>query len=1147
MKKIIPYPIDIYKIMKITLSQIMLLITITGISFAKESRAQAALDRVISISVKDVSLKDALTMIEQKVNTKFVYSENFISTQTPVSVTAKDKKLNLVLNDMFKNRGVGYELYNDLIVLKKVGQGQAAASKPASNLTPPPIVITGVVTDAKGETLIGVSVRVKGSNQGTVTDVNGKYSITVPNDQAVLVFSYIGYVASEQTVGSKKSLNVILSETSNNLNEVVVTGYGETVKKSDLTGAVSTISAKQIEERHPINLIDALQSQASGVLVVNDSGEPGATGSIQIRGGSTFSSAGNSPLYVIDGILSQSGDNVNPNDIQSIEILKDAASAAIYGSQAANGVILITTKTGVAGKPMISTQYSHIFGVMAHKLEQPNSKDLRVERNLYNGKAPSTAATTNDSLNVVFNSDNDNQDVITQTANKDIVDFSVSGGEKNLTYYSSLRYINDQGLIVNSYSKTLQARFNLDYRVAPNFKYSNRLSFGYNTNNNINEGNTINQAFQRPSNLALYYPDGSLTGYISGRRNPLTVALLEVNVTDTYTGDVFNQIEYTISKDLRLTNNFDFGLGVPHNTFFDPKLLSSASPTVNSGKESFAVNTNWSYQGFLNFNKNLGKYSTLTLVAGISAEKTHNNSFKIAGSNYANESIYTSNVDGTIDLTNTGTDAASTSRESFYTRAGYTYKDKYLFSAVYRKDGSSKFGSSNQFGDFYGASAAWRFSHEDFMSWSKNFLADAKLRVSYGQVGNDRIPANSNLLTYTFGSSFYNAINGVVLSNQFGNSQLQWETNIQKNFGLDLQFFNGRLNFTTDYYLKTTKNLLYQRNIPVETGFTNVYVNVGDITNNGIEFTVNATPIAKSKFIWNINATLSIERNTVKSLYNHQSFLATSGGATYLIQEGGRIGDFYGYKGLGVYQYDASNAYDGNWNRLTPVGVSPDGKTAANYTINGQVYTGTVHHMYAGGALLLGGDMIFENVQRDSVIDANDRQIIGNAQPSFYGAIINTVTYKQFTLSFTLNTVWGGSAYDSPRQTLDNLATSGIVADNYTTYHSWQHQGDITDVPYMGRKNSTANFPGTQTRFLENTSFIRLSYAKLTYNLPMKLATRFKMKNVGAYAYGANLMTWTNYSWYDPEFSSNSALTPGNDNGRYPRRREVGLGLNVNF
>ncbi|WP_448701317.1 SusC/RagA family TonB-linked outer membrane protein [Mucilaginibacter sp. AW1-3] len=1147
MKKIIPYPIDIYKIMKITLSQIVLLLTITGITFAKESKAQAALDKVISISVKDVSLQDALSMLEQKAGTKFVYSEDFITTQAPVTLTVKEKKLNLILNDLFKNKAIGYQLVNDLIVLKKAAQKQAAVSNKTAPAIAPPIVITGVVTDAKGETLIGVSVRVKGSNQGTVTDVNGKYSISVPNDQAVLVFSYIGYVAYEQAVGNNKSLNVKLSESSNNLNEVVVTGYGETVKKSDITGAVSTISAKQIEERHPINLIDALQSQASGVLVVNDSGEPGATGSVQIRGGSTFSSAGNSPLYVIDGILSQSGDNVNPNDIQSIEVMKDAASAAIYGSQAANGVILITTKRGIAGKPLIATQYSHIFGVMAHKLEQPNSKDLRIERTLYNGKGASTAATTNDSLNVVFNSDNDNQDVITQTANRDIMDFSVSGGEKNLTYYSSLRYINDQGLIVNSYSKTLQARFNLDYQVAPKFKYTNRLNFGYNTNNNINEGNTINQAFQRPSNLALYYPDGSLTGYISGRRNPLTVALLEVNVTHTYNGDIFNQIEYTIAKNLRFTNNFDFGLSVPHNTFFDPKLLSSATPTVNGGKESFAINTNWAYQGFVNLTQKVGQFGNLTFVVGVSAEKTHNNSFKIAGSNYANESIYTSNVDGTIDLTNTGTDAGATSRESFYTRAGYSYKNKYLFSGVYRKDGSSRFGSSNQFGDFYGGSAAWRFSQESFMNWSKSFLADAKLRLSYGQVGNDRVTPNGSLLLYTFGSSFYNAINGVVLSNQFGNSQLQWETNIQKNIGLDLQFFNGRLNFTTDYYQKTTKNLLYQRNMPVETGFTGEYVNVGDLSNNGIEFSVNATPVATSKLTWNVNATLSVERNTVKSLYNHQPFLATSGGATYLVQEGGRIGDFYGYKGLGVYQYDASNAYDGDWNRLTPVNVSADGKTAGSYTLNGQVYTGTVHHMYAGGALLLGGDMIFDNAKRDSVIDANDRQYLGNAQPSFYGAIINTVTYKQFTLSFTFNTVWGGSAYDSPRQTLDNLATSGIVADNYTTYHAWQHQGDITDVPYMGRKNSTANFPGTQTRFLENTSFIRLSYAKLTYNLPTKIATRIKMKNVGAYVYGANLMTWTNYTWYDPEFSSNSPLTPGNDNGRYPRRREVGLGINVNF
>ncbi|MGF7039354.1 TonB-linked SusC/RagA family outer membrane protein [Mucilaginibacter lappiensis] len=1087
----------------------------------------------ININLHGVSIKKALTEIEKTSNFRFVYNDDALNEKHVGNVALNNVSINEAMGILLTKTGLTYKLNGNNLVLITTAM--------------PVVPITGRVTDDKGLPLPGVSIRVKGAQTGVITDPDGKFTINVPDNYAVLTFSFIGYVSTEVTVGDRKIINVTLKESATDLNEVVVTGYGQSVVKRDLTGAISTVTAKQIEERHPINLIDALQSQASGVLVVNDSGEPGATGSIQIRGGSTFSSAGNSPLFVIDGILSQSADNVNPNDIQSIEVLKDAASAAIYGSQAANGVILITTKRGQAGKPLVNAQYARIFGVMAHKLEQPNSKDLRVERNLYNGNSPDKPTTTNDSLNVVFNSDNDNQSVITQLAKKDILDFGVSGGEKSVQYYSSIRYINDEGLIINSYSKTLQARFNLDYQVSPRFKYSNRLSFGYNTNNNINEGNTINQAFQRPSNLALYYPDGSLTGYISGRRNQLSVALLEVNVTNTYTGDLFNQIEYTINKDLRLTNNFDFGLSTPHNVFFDPKLLSSANPTVNAGRESFAVNTNWAYQGFLNYNKTLGQNHSISAVAGVSAEKTQNNSFKIAGSNSANETIYTSNVYGIIDQTNTGTDAGSTSRESFYARAGYNYKSRYIFSLVYRRDGSSKFGSSNQFGNFYGSSAAWRFSDESFMGWSKSFLGDAKLRVNYGQVGNDRIPANSNLLIYTFGSSFYNAVNGVVLSNQFGNSQLKWESNIQKGLGLDLQFFNSRLNITADYYQKVTKNLLYQRNIPVESGFTTVYVNVGDVTNKGLEFSVNATPVVSKKFTWNINATLSVERNKIKSLYNHQPFLATSGGATYLVQEGGKIGDFYGYKGLGVYQYDASNAYDGNWNRLTPVGVSADGKTASGYVLNGSTYTGTVHHMYAGGALLLGGDMIFDNVKKDSVIDANDRQILGNAQPSFYGAIINTFTYKQFSLSFTLNTLWGGEAYDSPRQTLNNLATSGIVADNNTTYNSWKKQGDITNIPYMGRKNSTANFPGTQTRFLENTSFIRLSYAKFTYNLPPNIASRIKLKNIGAYVYGANLLTWTNYSWYDPEFSSSSALTPGNDNGRYPRRRECGFGINVNF
>lgn len=1014
---------------------------------------------------------------------------------------------------------------------------------PAVALAQQSTTVTGVVKSESGEALPGVVVKIKGGNSSTQTDANGKYTIAKVDNKTILVFTYLGFAPREEAVGKRTVIDVVLKESLNALQEVVVVGYGETVAKRDLTGAISTVSAKQVKERPSTNLVDALQSLAAGVQVTSDDGAPGATGSIRIRGNSTFSSAGNEPLYVIDGILSENADNLNPADIQSIEVLKDAASAAIYGSRSANGVILITTKRGLEGKPRIDAQFTHLFGEMAHKILQSNADLVRLFRQKQSPNNANAGFST-DSLNPGFNADNDYQDLITRTANRDIADLSVSGGQKGLDYYSSLRLINDQGLIVNSHYKSVQARININYQASKKFKYSNRIAFNYNTTNNINEGNTINQTLQRPTNFAVYLPDGSLTGYVSGRRNPLTVALYELNQTDSYSGNFFNEVQYDIFKDLKFTTNFNVNLSLPHNVFFDPKILSSNNPLQNNGRESYSLSSNWAYQSFLNYSKTIHKDHQITALAGFSAEKWKYNSFRIAGNNYASESVFTSNSAANIDLTKTGTDGSVHSLASFFGKIGYNYKGKYITNFTFRRDGSSRFGKDKPWADFFSGSAAWRFSEEKFMSWAKNYLEDGKLRLSLGQNGNERIGDFDALQTYNFGSSFYNGVNGVVLNDQFGNSQLQWETTTQKDVGLDLSFLKGRLGITADYYNKTTKDLLYQRNIPKETGFSSVRVNVGDIGTKGVEFAVNATPIANNKFTWNVVGNISFERNSINHLFNGQSFLATDSRATYLIREGGKLGDFYGYQFKGVYAYDQSNAYNDNFDQLTPVF---DNGVFKGYTFNGQPYTGTVHHMYSNGVLLTGGDAIFENVQRDSVIDANDQKILGNAQPNFYAGLVNTFGYKQFSFSFTFNTSWGGKIYNGTRQILDDYSTSHIIPEPYVILNAWTQQGDVTDVPEISRRKKTGNFPGTQSRFIEDASFIRLSYAKFTFTLPDKIARKMYMRNLGLFAYGSNLLTWTNYSGFDPEFSSSNALTLNYDSGRYPRRREFGIGLNANF
>lgn len=1003
--------------------------------------------------------------------------------------------------------------------------------------------VRGIVRDSKGNGLEGVSVQVKNSTTGTTTNAEGHYAIAVVDKNAVLVFSSTGYLSKGETVGNRSSIDVTLNQSANNLDEVVVIGYG-TQRKKDVTGAVTSVNAKQIEERQAINIADALQGQAAGLLVINGAGEPGAESSITIRGGSTFSSAGNGPLYVVDGVVGANASSLNPNDIQSIDVLKDAASSAIYGSRAANGVIIITTKKGLEGKPRVDVRYLHTWGSMAHKLRQANAAEVRLFRQKQSPNS-SSAGTSTDSLNPGFNADNDYQRALTRIAKKDQIDLSVSGGSKNINYYNSLRYVNDNGLILNSWARQVQLRTNIDFSPSTRFKYSVRFQFGYRKRNDINEGNTINQTFQRPTNFTLYYPDGSLTGYVSGRRNPLSVALYEVNLDDRYDAQLFNEIQYTILKNLKLTSNYTFQYIQGHELDFSPKILSSNNPLSNSGSEGFSRTTQWQFQSYLNYDKYFGVHR-VSAMAGFSAEREQNNSTSTDARNYANENIIAVNSAQTILPADFS--ASANSLASFFGRLGYSYKSKYTVNGTFRYDGSSRFGKQTTWGLFPSVGVAWRLSDEKFMDWSRSFLTDAKLRASYGVVGNERVGNYDAIQRYGFGNYYYNGLSGVAFGTTFGNPRLSWESLVQTNIGLDLTLFKNRLSFTADYFDKTTEDLLYNRPLPRETGFTGVRVNLGSLQTKGVEFQLTAVPVSTKDFEWNVISNFTKYTSRVKSLYNHESFLSGNtgegGNAGWLIQEGGRLGDFYGWKALGVYAYDQSNAYDDNWTQLTP--VFDNNGNFTGYTLDGKVYTGDVHSLYNKGSKLRGGDVIFQNLNADSLIDDRDRMVIGNAQPDFYAAIINTFRYKQFSLSFTFNTMWGNQIYNNAAQTLDNYGTTHIIPRPATIYAAWTKPGDVTDVPEISRRQTTGNFK-MNTRFLEDGSFLRLSYLRLSYSLQPQWAQKVFTKGINAYVYGSNLLTWTNYSWFDPEFPSNDPLQMGQDGGRYPRRREIGLGLNVNF
>ena len=1020
------------------------------------------------------------------------------------------------------------------------------------------VKVAGLVTDTKGSAIEGVSVTVKGGTTGTSTDKTGHFYMTVPASSSVLIFSNVGFVNKEEPVAGRSTINVTLSTGAADLEEVVVIGYGQTQKKRDVGGAISSVTAKQIMERQPINIFDALQGQAAGVLIMNDNGEPGAQGSIQIRGANTFTAEGNTPLYVVDGIITDNAAAINPNDIERIEVLKDAASASIYGSRSAAGVILITTKKGKEGKPRIDASYSKIYGWLAHKIQAANASELRYYRKIQNGNLSGTQGSFTDSLNPSFNSDNDYQALLLgNRGERDDIKLSASGGAKNLNYYGSLNYIDDRGIALNTWYKSFQSRINTEFQFSPKLKYSTNLSFYWSFGNFTSINNSLRPAFDRASYLRVYNPDGTLTAYLNSKRNPVANALLEDNTKETFKAQMSHQIEYQVTKSLKFTTRFNGQLDNGEQFYFQPRFLD------DNGNENFARNDlskgfYWLFEGFLNYNKKFGDHAVTGLL-GVGKDRDKDDNLHMEGKDFVIETAHYVKGAFIDNLSLQRASGSAVATAYAFARANYSYKDKYSIMAMMRRDASSRFAPESRIGNFFSGYAVWHFSDENFMRWADKFLSDGKLRFSWGQTGNDRVGNYDYLQLLNQGNNSYNGVAGASLSTTFGNRGLKWEATEQKNAGLDLSLFGGKVGLVADYYIKTTHQLLYSRPLPGETGFTTVKVNVGEIETRGVELQLNSTPIASRNFTWNLNANIAFENGKILSLAGARPFIV----GKWLVEEGGRIGNFYGWKNLGIYPTDAHNAYTQDWVKLTPVGITiTQGSTPRtpavtggpivtvdHYELDGKPYTGTVYKKMGNGLPLLGGDVEWEDIDNNGVIDDEDRQVLGNAQPDYYFGIVNNFTYKQFSLNVSVTGTVGGKVYNSFKQGLTNNSSSNGPALPEAIYGAWVRQGQEDAVfPYFPDKDTRGSQRGSgNSYFLEDASFFRLTSAKLSYRFKSSVAKKVFLNNAGLFIYGINLLTWTNYTGYDPEFSSSNALQIGDDNGKYPKRREVGMGINIQF
>lgn len=1001
---------------------------------------------------------------------------------------------------------------------------------------------------ADGQPLIGATVTEPGTTNGTVTGANGEFSLRLSKRGAEVQVSFIGY--ETRTVRAQADrLDIELTADAQQIDEVMVVAYG-TMKKRDLTGAVTSLSEEALERKMASNVFEAMQGQVAGVHITAGSGQPGETSTVNVRGISTFSAEGVKPLFVVDGIPMEDIDGINTSDILSVEVLKDAASAAMYGSRSANGVFLITTKGGSTSAPRVEVKYYHSWGKLSHKLAQATRADRRnydLKRRAYFlenkiGTPDESYMIIQDSLNASFNIDNDYQDILFQWGQKDQVDLSVSGGSDKIKYYGSTGYYNERGIVPNTGFQRLTARVNTDYKANDWLTLHTRVSLGYSQKNGINEGQLMTAMLSRRPYFNLYYPDGSLAGVFQGQKSPLAQVKYTTDRTEYYKVNFYQGFEIQIVKGLTFSTNINANLYLDKRRRVYPSMITDEWQKSNTGYANDNLNWNWLNENVLTYKNKWGDHN-FTAMVGFSEQQWRYDRTVLSGINSSSDFLTTMNAfSANLVLSETGAWQQNHAMASLFARVNYDYKSKYLVQATLRRDGSSRFSKRNRWGNFPSVSAAWRISDEGFMKFSRRVLDDAKVRVSWGVTGNEQIGNYDYLYSYATGD-IYDGIGGVYPA-RLAVDDLRWEETRQTDVGLDLSFFGQRLTVTADYYDKYTDGLLANLELPKESGFGTMRTNVGEVRNRGFELTVAGDLVRTKDFRWNASFNISRNWNSIERLSTGEPYLE---GNLWWMQEGGSIGDFYGYKQLGIFRYDESNAFTpGTWQQLTPVF---EGGVFQGYTLDGAAYTGdVVQKKLPNGKPFRGGDVNWEEAPgaRNGVIDENDRMVIGNALPTYTGGLSTTFTYKNLSLFVSFYYSFGAHIYNDAEHQRNMFKYSSTTPSPHVINNIWVHQGDeaLYPRPYNDEYN---NARYANSFYLEKGDFIRLQNIRLSYDLPERWLKTARIKTLQVYFFANNPLTWTAYSGYDPEFSSSNPLQIGKDTYRYPKKREFGLGLNVKF
>ena len=995
--------------------------------------------------------------------------------------------------------------------------------------------LSGTITDnTDGTTLVGANIVVKGTTAGTVTNAEGSYSIEASSGD-ILVFSFVGYTTQEIAVGDQTIINVSLDLAFEALDELVVVGYGYT-KKSDLTGAIVSLTSEELAVR-PVSRIDyALQGQAAGVQVTNTSGMPGSSASIRIRGHGSLLTT-NSPLWVIDGFIGGDINSVAPEDIERMEILKDASSTAIYGARGGNGVILVTTKRGQKNQNRVDFSYYHQISTVTKKMDVLDRSGYTTLRN---------RALTNDGLPALFTqgqidgtepilgytADTDWQDVIFRPGHTNYYNLAISGGSEKTSYALSANYRMEDGIIYDSDFQRGGVRLNVDHQI------NDRMSIGVNANVYRTNSNSFNVSTGWSLGTAggaltsfPYYPVYDETGQyfnLSTWDNPRLQAegQKDNRITTGMVGNVF--FSWEIIKDLTVKADIagDYR-GYQGRTFVTADLFgATATRAMARASLSDNVTNRWIGNVTATYDKQLAVNHRLKVLLGVEQQVVNSDYNYMFSEEIGRESFLWYNMTAFTQANHSISSGTSGSVfQSLFGRVDYNFLNRYLVEATVMRDGSSKFGPKEKWGTFPSASAAWKISEEDFIK-NLNVFDQLKIRVSWGISGNDNIALYQWLPRMAVGTNRSNANFGGVGSTggdvlwigasigQIPNESVHWEESATTDIGLDMGFLNNRLRFTLDLYNRTTSELLWNFPLPLYTGYgagwslgqgVTVVSNVAEMNNKGFELALGADIFATGNFKWTINGNISINKNEVVSLANDTEFYS----GISKIEPGKPIGNIWGFITDGIFQ-------EGDDIENTPRFTGDEGL----------------------------GDQRYLDANNNGILTNQDMGVIGSALPDYIFGITNTLSYKGFELHAIITGVQGHDLYNGTRQGLSNGALGEFNGGEWLK-DSWTPENTNTDIPRM----TDGYVDKTSDRFVEDASFVRLSNLQLSYSFPRTWMSKIKMDNASVYASLQNFLTITKYTGYDPEMHSggNSNLNIGYDKHNYPSVKSITFGVRVGF